>query len=133
MDGSGGRMAAVLVVDDDEDIRDIITFRVRRDGHDVTSVGHPNAALDVAATETFDLAILDWSMPAMDGGELCERLHRLPHLDGIPVLIVTAHSDLATRQRAERAGGDVLPHEAVRAAGPRRLGVRPLGTSVRAS
>ncbi|UFN44605.1 response regulator transcription factor [Nocardioides okcheonensis] len=97
-------MAAVLVVDDDEDIRDIITFRVRRDGHDVTSVGHPNAALDVAATETFDLAILDWSMPAMDGGELCERLHRLPHLDGIPVLIVTAHSDLATRQRAERAG-----------------------------
>lgn len=97
-------MAAVLVVDDDDDIRDIIAFRVRRDGHEVTSIGHPSQALDVAATQTFDLAILDWSMPVMNGGELCERLHDLPHLDGLPVLIVTAFADMETRQDAERAG-----------------------------
>ena len=97
-------MAVVLVVDDDDDIRDIIAFRVRRDGHEVTSIGHPSQALDVAAGQTFDLAILDWSMPVMNGGELCEKLHALPHLDGLPVLIVTAYADMDTRQSAERSG-----------------------------
>ena len=97
-------MAVVLVVDDDDDIRDIIAFRVRRDGHEVTSIGHPSEALDVAATKSFDLAILDWSMPVMNGGQLCERLHALPHLDGLPVLIVTAYADRDTRQSAARAG-----------------------------
>ncbi len=64
-------MADVMVVDDDDDIRELIAMRVRRLGHRVTSVGDPGAALAHASTADVDLALLDWSMPAMNGGELC--------------------------------------------------------------
>ena len=47
---------------------------------------------------------MDWSMPVMDGGELCSRLRQLPGLQDIPIVIVTAHADLATRDRAAAAG-----------------------------
>lgn len=97
-------MAAVLVVDDDDDIRELIVSRLRRDDHDVTSSGDPQAALALAASASFDVAILDWSMPVMDGGELCARLRELPHLREIPILIVTAHADPATRRLAEAVG-----------------------------
>jgi CheY-like chemotaxis protein len=97
-------MASVLVVDDDDDIREIIEFTLRRHGHEVWSIGDPLEALALAATTSFDLAVLDWSMPRMDGGELCARLRELPHLDDLPVMVVTAHGDATTRERAASAG-----------------------------
>ncbi len=97
-------MQRVLVVDDDEDIRDIIAFRLRKQSYEVSSVGDPRAALELAPTMTFDAAILDWSMPWMDGGELCARLRELPGLREVPILVVTAHADEATRERAFAAG-----------------------------
>lgn len=53
---------------------------------------------------TFDAAIVDWSMPWMDGGELCVRLREIPGLREVPILVVTAHADQATRERAFAAG-----------------------------
>ena len=97
-------MAEVLVVDDDDDIRELIALRVRRAGHRVTSVGSPDAALAVASSATFALALLDWSMPAMNGGQLCARMRELPHLAGMPILMVTAHADVETRAGAFAAG-----------------------------
>ncbi|UFN44656.1 response regulator [Nocardioides okcheonensis] len=97
-------MAQVLVVDDDDDIRTLVALQVRRGGHDVLDVGDPVRALALAGDRDFDLAVLDWSMPGMDGGELCQRLLMLPHLAGLPVLIVTAFTDDATRQRAIECG-----------------------------
>lgn len=97
-------MLRVLVVDDDEDIRDIIAFRLRKHGLEVSSVGDPRAALELAPTMTFDAAIVDWSMPWMDGGELCVRLREIPGLREVPILVVTAHADQATRERAFAAG-----------------------------
>lgn len=97
-------MAALLVVDDDDDIRDLMAHRLRMDDHDVTSTGDPQGALALAASRFFDVAILDWSMPVMNGGELCARLRDLPHLRNMPILILTAHADAATRRSAESAG-----------------------------
>lgn len=97
-------MAEVLVVDDDDDIRELITMRVRRAGHTVTSIGDPRVALERAADLHVDLALLDWSMPHMNGGELCAGLRRLPHLADLSVAVVTAHSDPETRERARAAG-----------------------------
>lgn len=104
MDGSGEAMAVVLVVDDDDDIRDIIEYCLRREGHTVTAAEHGQAALAVASRQAYDLAILDWSMPHMNGGQLCARLHELPHLAGMPVVILTAHGDAETRLSAKQAG-----------------------------
>jgi CheY-like chemotaxis protein len=97
-------MSTVFVVDDDQDVRDLITFVLRRAGYDVECFGDPRAALARAESSGFDLAVLDWSMPHMDGGELCARLRQLPALATVPILILTAHADSATRERALDAG-----------------------------
>lgn len=97
-------MPNVLVVDDDQDMRDLIELVLRRSELDVVAVASPLAALDVVASTHFDLAVLDWSMPQMDGGELCARLRELPELRDLPILILTAYADSATRDRAFAAG-----------------------------
>jgi CheY-like chemotaxis protein len=97
-------MANVLVVDDDQDMRDLIELVLRRSELDVVAVGSPLAALDLVGTTRFDLAVLDWSMPEMDGGELCARLREVPELRDLPILILTAYADSATRERAFAAG-----------------------------
>ena len=97
-------MPNVLVVDDDQDMRDLIELVLRRSDLDVVAVASPLAALDVVASTRFDLAVLDWSMPQMDGGELCARLREMPELRDLPILILTAYADSATRDRAFAAG-----------------------------
>lgn len=99
-------MPNVLVVDDDQDMRDLIELVLRRSGLDVVAVGSPLAALDLVADADpgFDMAVLDWSMPQMDGGELCARLRQVPELRDLPILILTAYADAATRERAFAAG-----------------------------
>lgn len=97
-------MHRVLVVDDDGDIRDLVVLCLRKQGYDVTGVEDPLVALDLATDTGFDLAIVDWSMPQMDGGELCSRLRAQPDLSDAPILILTAHADSSTRERALAAG-----------------------------
>jgi DNA-binding response OmpR family regulator len=97
-------MYKVLVVDDDTDIRELIELRLSMDGHEVNGLADPVAALSLAETTSFDLAVLDWSMPSMDGGQLCSRLRELPGLSDAPILVVTAHADPDTRGRAYEAG-----------------------------
>jgi CheY-like chemotaxis protein len=97
-------MRRALVVDDDDDIRDLIAHTLDKQGYDVASFVDPVAALASAAETGFDVALLDWSMPVMDGGELCARLRELPGLRDVPIVIVTAHADQATRDRAVAAG-----------------------------
>jgi CheY-like chemotaxis protein len=97
-------MSRVFVVDDDQDIRDLITFVLRRAGYDVVDFEDPRDALALAESTGFDLAVLDWSMPRMDGGELCARLRQLPPLADVPILVLTAHADSATRARAFEVG-----------------------------
>jgi DNA-binding response OmpR family regulator len=97
-------MHTVLVVDDDDDIRDLIVMTMRRRGFEVRDFADPRAALAHAAAATCHAAILDWSMPGMDGGELCRRLRLLPDLHEAPIFIVTAYADAATRDRARACG-----------------------------
>lgn len=103
-------MPRVLIVDDDVDIRELIALRMGMDGHDVSPVGDPVVALSMASASGYDLAILDWTMPRMDGGELCARLRQQPGLGEAPILVVTAHADPEARTRALAAGAsEYLP------------------------
>ncbi len=97
-------MAEVLVVDDDEDIRDVLALAARRAGHRVTSVSDPGAALAVAQAAHVDLALVGWSTAVESGSDLCARLRALPHLASTPILVVTGHADEETRRRAAEAG-----------------------------
>jgi CheY-like chemotaxis protein len=104
-EGEGrNEMAEVLVVDDDDDIRDLIAMRVRRAGHHVTSLGDPTAAVALAAGTPLDLVLVDWSMPLMNGGQVCAALRAMPHLAGVPIMVVTAHADVEILAQAMAAG-----------------------------
>ncbi|MBW7893482.1 MAG: response regulator [Opitutaceae bacterium] len=66
----------ILVVDDEEDIRDITRLLLENAGHGVMAVGDGASALVALGEQAFDLVIIDMLMPEMDGVELINELHR---------------------------------------------------------
>ncbi len=82
----------ILLVDDDEAVREITATMLRASGYVVLEVGSGRAALDLLDGDTnIDLAILDFAMPGMNGVEVARQIHaRFPNL---PVLFVTGYVD----------------------------------------
>ena len=70
-------MARVLIVDDTEILRCALEVAVRKMGHDALSTSDASRALELAERHPPDLALLDWRMPGMDGGQLFARLREL--------------------------------------------------------
>ena len=84
-------MARVLVVDDDPDVLQLVSFRLRKAEHRVIAVGGGREALDVVAQRGApDVAVLDVSMPGMDGLELLERLRELEGMERLPAIFLSA-------------------------------------------
>jgi adenylate cyclase len=84
---------AILVVDDNELNRDLLSRRLRRDGHVVTVAEHGREALDRMAKEPFDLVLLDIMMPELTGYEVLEILKADVALRDIPVVMITAATE----------------------------------------
>ena len=80
----------VLVVDDDEAIRDLLDDVLELEGYESRSASDGEAALAAAADWTPDLIVLDLMMPKMDGWQFREAQRTLPHLRDVPVLVVSA-------------------------------------------
>jgi PAS domain S-box-containing protein len=97
----------VLLVDDDEDDRELITRYLERGGAEVVSAGGGREALNLLEEVTPDLAIVDLLMPEMDGAELIDAIRRRERLRELPILLVTAkdlsREDLARLSRASAA------------------------------
>jgi two-component system alkaline phosphatase synthesis response regulator PhoP len=81
----------VLVVDDEKDIVDLLTYNLRKEGYDVLSAYDGLEAISKAASRP-DLIILDLMMPLLDGFETCKRLKSSPETESIPVIFLTAKS-----------------------------------------
>jgi two-component system alkaline phosphatase synthesis response regulator PhoP len=81
----------VLVVDDELDIVDLLTYNLKKEGYDVISAHNGEEALKKAASKP-DLIILDLMMPVLDGFETCKRLKNDPSTTSIPVIFLTARS-----------------------------------------
>ncbi len=98
-------MARVLVVDDDPDILGLVENRLRKAGHRVIAVpGAEEALRTVAARGAPDVAVLDITMPGVDGFELLRRLRDLEGLDGLPAIFLSARV-LPSDVEAGRAAG----------------------------
>lgn len=78
-------MGVIVVADDDGDIRDLVTYRLERDGHDVVSVSDGNAAVKAVIEHRADLAVLDVMMPGLSGFEAARAIRAA---DGGPVGII---------------------------------------------
>jgi DNA-binding response OmpR family regulator len=83
----------VVVVDDDKEIQEIVTFVLSRNGFDVKVASNGQQLQDVLATTTPDLIILDVMMPGIDGYQIFASLRDNAATCHIPVIIMTAHAE----------------------------------------
>ncbi|HYA17618.1 MAG TPA: response regulator [Bryobacteraceae bacterium] len=82
--------AKALIVDDSRAVRMILTRHLRQLDYEVAEAGDGLEALAILATgEPFELALLDWNMPRMNGLELLERLRSSPRYDAMRIIMVT--------------------------------------------
>lgn len=98
--------ARVLVVDDEEDIRNLVSFNLRAAGMDVLAAGDGVAAIERIRTERPDLIILDLMLPEMDGVSVCELIRKLPEAQHTPVIMLTAWATERARLVGLQAGAD---------------------------
>src|SRR3954454_7540383 len=99
-------MARILLVEDNELNRDMLSRRLSRRGHEVVEATDGEAALALAASERPDLILMDMSLPVLDGWEATRRLKAAPVTRPIPVIALTAHAMVADRERSLEAGCD---------------------------
>lgn len=101
--GAGSR---VLVVDDDETIRDMVCAMLEAVGLFVTAAPNAEDALVLLRDMAFDLVVLDWNMPRMTGLALCRALRQRSSLAGLPILFLTANTSPSDMVEAFAAGAD---------------------------
>jgi DNA-binding response OmpR family regulator len=94
-------MASVLVVDDEDDIRELLRINLELDGHVVSTARNGHEALARVAEQVPDVMVLDVMMPGMDGWEVLARMKSQGHADAasVPVLMLTARTDDMDRLR----------------------------------
>jgi DNA-binding response OmpR family regulator len=95
--------ARILVIDDEEDIRNLLAELLRRSGHEVEQAPDGRAGLRALHGSRPDLVLLDVTMPELDGWQTLERIR---DLTDVPVLMLTARGDELERVRGLKAGAD---------------------------
>ena len=101
-----GAMACILLVEDNELNRDMLSRRLSRRGFEMIVAEDGKQGLHLADTSSPDLILLDLGLPEMDGWEVLRRLRSNPRMKRIPVLALTAHALVTDRNRALEAGFD---------------------------
>jgi CheY-like chemotaxis protein len=101
----------ILVVDDDQDIRQLLGHRLKAKGYEAVFAGDAIAAVNQARKEQPDLILLDLSMPAGDGYVVIDRLKAMPALEGIPVIVVSARDPQTEQERLAQSGADAYFHK----------------------
>jgi CheY-like chemotaxis protein len=99
-------MTRVLLVEDNEMNRDMLSRRLARKGFEVLIAVDGQAGVNMAGSESPDIILLDMSLPVMDGWEAAGRIKGDPATAGIPILALTAHAMEGDREKALAAGCD---------------------------
>ena len=96
----------VLVVDDDDDLRQLLGIVLRQEGFEVREAASGTEALDRVRESAPALILLDVMMPGIDGFDVCRRLKTDQRLASVPVVFVTALDDVAPRNTALALGAE---------------------------
>jgi CheY-like chemotaxis protein len=99
-------MPKILLVEDNEMNRDMLSRRLLRKGYSVVIAHDGEQGLMLARSETPDLILMDISLPKMDGWEVTRQLKSDPETRAIPVIALTAHALSTDRQKAFEIGCD---------------------------
>ncbi len=100
----GPAKPVVLLVEDNEENRELLAHMLRSRGADVVACGSGREALEAAARERFTFVLLDLQMPEMDGHQVLQRLRALPGGESLPVVALTALTSENVRHRCEAEG-----------------------------
>jgi two-component system, cell cycle response regulator DivK len=99
-------MTKILLVEDNEMNRDMLSRRLTRNGFEIVMAVNGQEGLDLASSENPDLILLDMSLPVMDGWEAARRLKADAATAKIPVIALTAHAMVQDKEKALAAGCD---------------------------
>ena len=99
-------MAKILLVEDNDMNRDMLSRRRLRKGYEVVMALDGQQAVEMAAAEKPDLILMERSLPVLDGWEATRRIKAAAETRGIPVIALTAHAMSGDREKALESGCD---------------------------
>ena len=99
-------MAKILIVEDNEMNRDMLSRRLIRRGYQIAMAIDGAQGIAAATTESPDLILMDMSLPIVDGWEATRRLKAAPLTQAIPIIGLTAHAMAGDREKVIEAGCD---------------------------
>lgn len=97
-------VAKILLVEDNEMNRDMLSRRLQRKGYEVVMAEDGGQGVSLARNETPDVILLDMSLPVIDGWEAARQLKSEAKTRGIPIIALTAHAMSGDREKALEAG-----------------------------
>ena len=103
---TGNAMAKILLVEDNEMNRDMLSRRLTRNGFEVVIAVNGQEGVDLAASAKPDLILMDMSLPILDGWEATRQVKANPATQAIPVIALTAHAMVQDKEKALAAGCD---------------------------
>ena len=98
--------ARVLLVEDDQNIRELVELHLQLEGLSVVSKSDGNEALGIARGDSFDLIVLDLMLPGLDGVTLCRAIRRDSRNADVPILMLTARRDEVDKVLGLDSGAD---------------------------
>jgi CheY-like chemotaxis protein len=99
-------MAKILLVEDNEMNRDMLSRRLIRKGYEVVVGEDGEKGVSLASSDRPDIILMDMSLPVIDGWEATRRIKAAPETSAIPVIALTAHAMASDREKALEAGCD---------------------------
>jgi two-component system cell cycle response regulator DivK len=99
-------MAKILLVEDNEMNRDMLSRRLERRGYQILIAIDGEQGVSVACAEVPDLILMDMSLPVLDGWEATRKLKSIPKTQAIPIIALTAHAMAGDREKCMEAGCD---------------------------
>ena len=97
-------MSKVLLVEDNEMNRDMLSRRLERKGYDVVFAENGSIAVEMATSEKPDLILMDMSLPVLDGWEATRRIKADASTNSTPIIALTAHAMAGDREKAMEVG-----------------------------
>ena len=99
-------MSKILIVEDNEMNRDMLSRRLERKGYEVVMAEDGQKGVNMSKSENPDLILMDLSLPIMDGWEATSTIKADDNTKNIPIIVLTAHAMAGDREKALEAGAD---------------------------
>ena len=99
-------MPKILLVEDNELNRDMLSRRLQRKGYEVDMAVDGAQGVEMALAGRYDIILMDMSLPELDGLEATRRVREAPHTKQVPIIALTAHAMAGDREKAMAAGCD---------------------------